>query len=741
MKKNLLLTMIMVAASVLSSLAQTATVNLSSNKQYIRGFGGMNHPEWAGDLTAAQRSTAFGNGDGQLGFSILRIYINDNSSSWSQAVPTALAAQKMGVTIFATPWNPPASMTETVTRNNRSEKRLKYASYDAYAKHLVSFNNYMKGQGVNLYAMSFANEPDYGYDWTWYSADEVYNFTKNYASQLRVNNTKVISAESFSYQKSYYTSILNDASALKNLDIIGTHFYGSSASTDTSFFHFPLADQKAPAMERWMTEHYTSSDATNTSTVRADVWPEALDVAYEIHRAMVEGNFSAYVWWYIRRAYGPIKEDGTISKRGYCMGQFSKFIRPGFVRIDATKNPTYNVYVSAYKKDNSVVIVAVNRSTDAKTLSFSIPNSGIATWSRYVTSGTKNLNKEADVKASSNTFQVTLDAQSVTTFTGSSATNETVPTVKLTAPAHDTSMVAPANINLVTAASVTNGSVAKVEFYNGATKLGEASSAPYTYSWKAVPAGTYRVYAVVTDNTGKKATSDTVSMTVNVPQTPYLGTAAAIPGTIQAENFDLGGEGFAYHDADTANSGKAYRTSEGVDIKGDEADGYRIGWTVAGEWMEYTVNVAEAAVYNWSARVATTNNQAAFHLQLDGADITPVTKATNTGDWVVYDTIGGKTSTLAAGQHVLKLLVDSSYFDIDWLKFSQIDPSGIGVVKASTAYLPAGTYQVYNIIGVRIGSLALAAGESANRALLRLTSVPGIYVLRGPDAVYKLYLK
>ena len=60
----------------------------------------MNHPEWAGDLTAAQRSTAFGNGDGQLGFSILRIYINDNSSSWSQAVPTALAAQKMGVTIL-----------------------------------------------------------------------------------------------------------------------------------------------------------------------------------------------------------------------------------------------------------------------------------------------------------------------------------------------------------------------------------------------------------------------------------------------------------------------------------------------------------------------------------------------------------------------------------------------------------------------------------------------------------------
>jgi len=44
-----------------------------------------------------------------------------------------------------------------------------------------------------------------------------------------------------------------------------------------------------------------------------------------------------------------MKEDGTISKRGYMMAHYSKFVRPGYVRVDATKNPTYNVYLSAYK--------------------------------------------------------------------------------------------------------------------------------------------------------------------------------------------------------------------------------------------------------------------------------------------------------------------------------------------------------------------------------------------------------
>lgn len=415
-KKSLL--QLCAVCNFLGISAQVANIDLSDEKQTIRGFGGINHPVWIDDLTAEQCSTAFGNEDDQLGFSILRVWISDNEGQWAREVTTAKRAAELGAIVFATPWNPPASMTETVYRNGRNEKRLKYSSYQDYTDHLNAFNDYMYKNGVSLHGISFANEPDYGHDWTWYSVDEVYNYTKNYAGQLRKNGAKVITAESFAYSKGYYDKILNDANALKNIDIIGTHFYASDANTPNSFFQYPLADQKAADKERWMTEHYTTSETSTTNQVTADLWPLALDVSYEIHRAMVEGNFNAYVWWYIRRHYGPIKDDGEISKRGYCMAQYSKFVRPGYVRVGADSNPTYNVYVSAYKNDDDVVIVAVNRSTVSKTLTFSVPGTKVENWTPYVTSGSKNLAKGSNVAAANGAFQITLEPQSTTTFVG-----------------------------------------------------------------------------------------------------------------------------------------------------------------------------------------------------------------------------------------------------------------------------------------------------------------------------------
>ena len=106
-----LLTGISVMPYDTANAAGDCIIDTGTTYQTIRWFGGMNLPEWMGsDLTAAQRQTAFGNGENELGLSILRIYISDDSDAWSRAVPTALAAQQNGATVFATPWNPPASM-------------------------------------------------------------------------------------------------------------------------------------------------------------------------------------------------------------------------------------------------------------------------------------------------------------------------------------------------------------------------------------------------------------------------------------------------------------------------------------------------------------------------------------------------------------------------------------------------------------------------------------------------------
>lgn len=405
------------------SAASDANINLSSEKQLIRGFGGINHPAWIGDLTPAQRETAFGNDQNQLGFSVLRIYVDPDRNNWSREVATAKRAIEKGAIVFASPWNPPSDMVETFNRNgDTNAKRLKYDKYTAYAQHLNDFVTYMKNNGVNLYAISVQNEPDYAHDWTWWTPQEILRFMKENAGSIQ--GTKVMAPESFQYLKNISDPILNDPQALANMDILGAHTYG----TQIKDFAYPLFKQKGAGKELWMTEVYYPNSDNNS----ADRWPEALDVSYHMHSAMVEGDFQAYVWWYIRRQYGPMKEDGTISKRGYNMAQFSKFVRPGYVRIDATKNPDTNTFVSAYKGNNKVVIVAINRGTSSANQKFVLQNGNASTVSSWMTDASRNLQSGSPINVSNGAFTAQLPAQSVTTFVADLTGGSTNPNTGMT---------------------------------------------------------------------------------------------------------------------------------------------------------------------------------------------------------------------------------------------------------------------------------------------------------------------
>lgn len=394
--------------------ADTVVVNTGKEYQTIDGFGGMNHPEWTGsDLTDAQRQKAFGNGKDELGFTILRIFVNPNSNQWNKAVPTAKFASQHGVKVFASPWEPPSNLAES--DRNGGKLHLPKSNYTAYAQHLNNFGNYMKNQGVDLYAISVQNEPDFASEWTRWSTDETTDFLANYAD--KITSTRVMSPESFQYApetaswvkdggKKYYTKILNNQKAFANCDLFGTHFYG----TQRAWMDFPALENCGKPI--WMTEVYVPNSSSD-----ADTWPEALDVAENIHNGMTVGNMSAYVWWYIRRSYGPMKENGNISKRGYMMAQYSKFVRPGDVRIDATEQPTQNVFVSAYKNDaDQVTIVAVNKTTSEYNQSFSMGSGeSISGVTRYRSSGSENLAK-SEISFNGTGFAAQLPAQSVSTF-------------------------------------------------------------------------------------------------------------------------------------------------------------------------------------------------------------------------------------------------------------------------------------------------------------------------------------
>ncbi len=418
--------------AAVSVSAADCVIDTGTTYQTIRGFGGINHPEWAGDLTSSQRETAFGNGPNQLGFTMLRVFVNPDKNQWNKAVATAKYASEHNVTVFASPWEPPSNLAESGGSNGKLH--LPSRNYGAYATHLNDFGNYMKQNGVNLYSISVQNEPDYAHDWTYWSTDEAMNFIADYGD--KITSTRLMSPESFQFSpdgaswinggdggKRFYKKIMGNAKAMANCDVFGTHYYG----TTRDWMDYP--DLENCGKELWMTEVYVP----NSDEKSSDRFPEALAVAENIHNGMCVSNLSAYVWWYIRRQYGPMNEDGSVSKRGAMMAQYSKWIRPGAVRIAATEFPEGKKYVamdtkngnygslqtmvSAYKQDNQVTVVAINPTPSAKTQSFTLRSGEtISAMEAYHTTGSENFRSTTAPGYNGSSFSASLPAQSVTTF-------------------------------------------------------------------------------------------------------------------------------------------------------------------------------------------------------------------------------------------------------------------------------------------------------------------------------------
>jgi hypothetical protein len=152
----------------------------------------------------------------------------------------------------------------------------------------------------------------------------------------------------------------------------------------------------------------------------------------------------------------------------------------------------------------------------------------------------------------------------------------------------------------------------------------------------------------------------------------YPSNALAVPGTIQIEDFNKGGQGNAYFDADAPNNGSQYRSTESVDIELCAEGGFNIGWTAKGEWMEYLVNVSRTGFYDVLMRLASATNSNAFHLELDGETIVPTTTVNTLGGLQQYFDIKS-TANLLQGKHVLKFVVDNATggFNLNKLTFAQ----------------------------------------------------------------------
>jgi beta-glucosidase len=204
-------------------------------------------------------------------------------------------------------------------------------------------------------------------------------------------------------------------------------------------------------------------------------------------------------------------------------------------------------------------------------------------------------------------------------------------------------------------------------------------------------------------------------------QRPFGGTPRSLPARIEAEDYDTGGEGVAYHDTSSANEGGAYRT-DAVDIAAatDAGGGYYVGWLTNGEWLEYTVRAPEAAaIYNVSARVASATGGGQLRVRLEGTIL---------GTFTVSNTGGGQnwqTLTLppvpvlgGASSKALRLEVLSGNFNLNWIEFTRT------AICGATNLALAGTATASTIQDTNYPASATADGDPRTRWASALFSDP-----------------
>ena len=374
------------------------TVDPTVKYQPVAGFGGMYAVSiWGTPAISADEMNLMYSPDG-LGYSILRLMIYADESRWADDVAGAKIAQSHGATVFACPWNIPAEWADKAGDTDH----LKPEHYADYADHLIRYVDFMKENGVDIYAVSVQNEPDM--DFTAWTPQEVTDFLKQEGARIRETGVKLMSPEACGYQPEYTDAVLNDAAAFAQTDIVAGHLYQGFTDLSSGYVKdrhdyvcglYPRLGGKT----WWMTEHLFNDGEKEEDPSLWQFWNWDYNfshLAKEIHMCM-EGYCSAYVYWYLKRFYGMIgdnddrckEEEGEVSKNGYILAHYAQYAT-GTTRI-AASSASGNIEATAYLDEatGDITIVLLNQSD--RTLDVVIPMTGVGEASAVETNETKNM--------------------------------------------------------------------------------------------------------------------------------------------------------------------------------------------------------------------------------------------------------------------------------------------------------------------------------------------------------------
>lgn len=392
-------------------------------RQSIDGFGASS-AFFSKSISADDARFLFSKETG-IGLSLLRVSIAYQTPVTPE-LETAKQAQAWGARIVAAAWTPKPEWKTNRAISAVPDAHLLPEYYPAYAAFLANFAQGMRDEGVPLFALTPQNEPDYPATWDgclWTPNELVTFIGKHLGPELerRGLDVGIIAPDTANFRKAreFADALLADADAKRYVDYVSSHPYGQ-----IQFARWFM--QRSYGLPVWQTEFAQERpgappDPTMTS---------ALAMARMLHGHLTELSVTAWNYYNLtavdanyhdddKRKNPALIQDGVRFKRAYALGNFSKFVRPGFRRVEATPEPAEGVLVTAFKNDTRIVIVAVNAKPTPANQSFRIQgklDGELHSAVPWITSDRLSLAARGPVAIRGRSFRYALPPRSVTSF-------------------------------------------------------------------------------------------------------------------------------------------------------------------------------------------------------------------------------------------------------------------------------------------------------------------------------------
>lgn len=437
--------------------AQSANITWTTTYQTIDGFGAS---DWgtAENLSSQQADLFFSTTTG-VGLSLVEEEGNEEcgystppSGSDFSDLTTLQEAVARGAKVVLQMASPPISMKDSGSCGNGN---LLSGSYQAYANYIVGWVQNLQSAGVPVSVVSPITESDVisgsptscpspnigtpnnvgGFCLT---PEQMSTFIKSYLGPAITSaglTAKIrLGDEGQWFLYNYPSSCMGDSACAAYVGILGSHAYGYYPNSNIGYYRSyaccsnPFAAPESTATgQLWVSEVSQSGSGNAFNGTISD----GLEWAKLIHDYLTKANITGFMYWMLNGNNwyndneGLTDENGIPAKRLYTIGNWSKFVRPGWVRIDTgNNNPQSGIYITAYKDASSgaFAIVAINQNSSSASQVFSLSGfPSVAETTPWVTSSSLDLVQQSSVSVTGNSFTYTLPAQSVTTFLGSTS--------------------------------------------------------------------------------------------------------------------------------------------------------------------------------------------------------------------------------------------------------------------------------------------------------------------------------